>query len=348
LLDHPRSAAAVSDDVLAARRLAAHCAAYKGAHTGRALLQLATTAIPFFVLAALMVLLVEHSIWLTLALAVLAAGFVVRLFIIQHDCGHGSFFHSRFANTLTGRLISLVTLTPYAHWRRSHALHHAGSGNLKRRGVGDINTLTVREYLGLPAGKRLQYRLYRNPFILFTLGAPIYFLVLQRFPFGAQLPLLETMSSIGPLNVALVAVYGSLMAAVGVKLLLMAYLPVMLISSWIAGWLFFVQHQFEEAYWEDHEEWDFHLAAVRGSSYYALPKVLQWFTGNIGLHHIHHMCSRIPNYRLQKCMDDCEELRHASPKLSLLESFKCMRLSLWDEERRKLVGFGDLRKQKPA
>lgn len=348
MTDYPRTDPAASEDVLAARRLAAHCMAYKGADTKRALLQLATTAIPFFALAALMVVLVEHSIWLTLALAVLTAGFVIRLFIIQHDCGHGSFFHSSFANTLTGRLISLVTFTPYAHWQRSHALHHAGSGNLKRRGVGDINTLTVREYLGLPVRERLRYRLYRNPFILFTLGAPIYFLVLQRFPFGAQLPLLETMSSIGPLNVALVAVYGSLMATVGVKLLLLTYLPVMLISSWIAGWLFYVQHQFEEAYWEDHEEWDFHLAAVRGSSYYALPKVLQWFTGNIGLHHIHHICSRIPNYRLQKCMDDCEELRHASPKLTLLESLKCMRLSLWDEEKRKLVPFSDLRRPKPV
>jgi len=330
-----------------ARRLTVHCAAYKGADTKRALIQLLDTAAPFMAFAIALILAIQHSIGLTLLLAVPTAGFLIRLFIIQHDCGHGSFFHSRAANDLTGRLISILTLTPYGHWRRSHAEHHASSGNLGRRGVGDINTLTIREYLDLPAGGRLRYRLYRNPFILIIIGAPIYFLLLQRFPFGAQLPFRQILSSIGSLDLAIAALYGTLFAFVGVQPVLMAFLPVAFIASWAAGWLFYVQHQFEDAYWEDSEDWDFHLAGLTGSSHYALPRVLQWFTGNIGLHHIHHLCSRIPNYRLQECLDASPELQQLGPRLTLLGSFKCVRLALWDEDERKLVGFGHLRRPGP-
>ncbi len=338
---------ASDENIAKGRRLAAHCVAYRRANTGRAAFQLITTAVPFFALATAMTLLVQHAFWATLLLAVPAAGLLVRLFIIQHDCGHGSFFSSRFANTVTGRLLSILTITPFAHWRRSHALHHASSGNLMRRGVGDIDTLSVSEYLALPALRKLQYRLYRNPFVLFLIGVPFYFLVIQRFPFGAPVSHNGGWRSIVVLNAAIAVVYGLLMAIIGVTTFLMAFVPVWILSASIGGWLFFIQHQFEDAYWDDETNWDFHLAAIHGSSYYALPPVLQWFTGNIGLHHIHHLCSRIPNYRLQECMDDCPELKHVSPRLTLSESLKCARLALWDADANKLVGFGNLKGHGP-
>ena len=330
------------DDIQKGRRLAAHCAAYREANSGRAIFQLATTTIPFFALVVLMVLLAPHVLWATLLLSIPAAGLVIRLFIIQHDCGHGSFFPSRMANTATGRVLSVLTLTPYAHWRRSHALHHASSGNLRRRGVGDINTLTVREYQNLSRLRRLQYRLYRNPFFLFLFGAPFYFMVIQRFPFGAPVSQNGGWRSILLLNISIACVYGLLIAAIGLGPMIAVCVPIWFFAAGIGGWLFFIQHQFEDAYWDDEANWDFHLAAIHGSSYYVLPPVLQWFTGNIGLHHIHHLCSRIPNYRLQECMDDCPELEYVSPRLTLLESLKCARLSLWDEESRKLIGFTQL------
>lgn len=331
-----------SQDMQKGRRLAAHCSAYRHADTRRALFQLFTTVIPFFVLAGAMTYLSQHALWASLLLAVPAAGLLVRIFIIQHDCGHGSFFPSRRANTIMGRLLSVLTLTPYDHWRRSHALHHASSGNLQRRGVGDINTMTVREYMALSGGRRLQYRLYRNPFILFLLGVPVYFLLIHRFPFGAPLSGNGGWRSIVGLNIAIICVYGLLMASVGWMPFVAAYIPVWIMAAAIGGWLFFIQHQFEDAYWADEENWDLQIAAIHGSSYYVLPRVLQWFTGNIGLHHIHHLCSRIPNYRLQECMDDCPELEYVSPRLTLGESVKCARLSLWDEDGRKLIGFGDV------
>ncbi|MFZ1988245.1 MAG: fatty acid desaturase [Alphaproteobacteria bacterium] len=341
----------VSDQILHLRafvkRLARHCAAFKGADARRSALQLTATIVPFFGLLAAMYAAVDAAYWLTLLLAVPTAGLLVRLFIIQHDCGHGSYFKTRFVNDVLGRFMSVFTLTPYGHWKQHHALHHATSGNLDKRGFGDIHTLTVSEYEAMPVLGRLKYRLYRNPFIMILIGAPINFFVLQRFPIGRSLPNHSGWRSVLVLNLILAIVFGSLVVVGGFKHVMMTYLPVSIIGAWVGGWLFFVQHQFENTAWERTTDWDPRVAALYGSSYFELPRVLRWFTGNIGLHHIHHLCSRIPNYRLQECLDASPELQSVSRRLTFIESFKCTRLSLWDENRRKLVRFDD-RGAKPS
>jgi omega-6 fatty acid desaturase (delta-12 desaturase) len=307
----------------------------------RSLFQLVSTAMPF---AALLVLMAtEGRYWLTLLLAVPTAGLLVRLFIIQHDCGHGSYFKSRFANDFLGRALCVLTLTPYDHWKKGHAMHHASNGNLDRRGRGDVDTLTVREYEALAPARKLGYRLYRNPFVMVLLGAPINFILLQRLPTGRTFRDRRACRSIVSLNVALVVAFGLPMTVIGVVPVLATYLPVMVIASWIGNWLFYVQHQFEDAYWERDSEWDFHTAALVGSSYFELPRILQWFSGNIGLHHVHHLCSRIPNYHLQACLDIAPELRQISNGITLRDSVGCWRLALWDEKRRLLIGFRDLK-----
>ncbi len=313
-----------------------------GADWKRSLLQLATTAIPFVGLLLAMAAASRDSYWLTLLLAIPAAGLLVRLFIIQHDCGHGSFFKSRQANDVLGRALSLFTLTPYGHWRLGHAVHHASSGNLDRRGRGDVEILTVTEYESLSTLGRLGYRLYRNPFVMVLLGAPINFIVLQRIPRGRSFRELDARRSILSLDVALVLAFGLPMMMIGVSSVLAIYLPVMILASWIGNWLFYVQHQFSDPYWERDGEWDFHAAALRGSSYFKLPAVLQWFSGNIGLHHVHHLCSRVPNYRLQDCFDSSPELHNIARRITLRESLGCWRLALWDEERRLMIGFREL------
>ncbi len=325
-----------------ARRLFAHCAAYREADTWRSVAQLMITASGFVALIVLMFASLEYGYWLPLALSVVAGGFLLRLFVIQHDCGHGSYFKSRRANDTIGRIISVLTLTPYGFWRKAHALHHASSGDLGRRGVGDIDTLTVREYLGLSRLGRLRYRLYRNPVILVVIGAPLYFLVFQRIPSGGMWLSKEAWISVLSLNAALIAFYGGLFATLGAGPVLMVFAPVALIGAWAGVWLFFVQHQFEDTLWDQSDDWNMQVAALGGSSYYVLPRLLQWFTGNIGLHHIHHLNSRIPNYRLQECLDASPELK-AMNRLTLLESLKCVRLALWDEDQRKLVGFSAVR-----
>ncbi len=323
-----------------ARALAQHCAAYRRPSAGRASLQLATTIAPFAALLGVLIWLGDHNYWLTMLLAIPLGGLLVRFFIIQHDCGHGSFFASRRLNDLVGRCMSVFTVTPYGMWRRVHAQHHATSGNLDRRGAGDIETLTVREYLALPKLSRLRYRVYRNPLFLFGIGVPAFFVVLQRVPWGHPMPIRESWKSIFGLDAAIVAVYGVLGWLISFKLLLVIALPAILVASAVGGWLFFVQHQFEGTHWESAPDWDFQIAAIHGSSYYDLPKVLNWFTGNIGLHHIHHLNSMVPNYRLQECLAASEEFK-ALNRLTLLESFKCARLTLWCEETRKLVGFAE-------
>jgi omega-6 fatty acid desaturase (delta-12 desaturase) len=273
-----------------------------------------------------------------LLLAVPVGGLLVRLFIIQHDCGHGSFFTSRTANTWVGRSLSVLTLTPYGYWRRSHALHHSSAGDLSRRGIGDVDTLTVREYRARSAWEKAKYRIYRHPAVLHVVGPPLYFIVLQRLPFLQALPAREAWRSIMGLNVALLLVYGALAALVGLWVAFIVVVPLAGVASWIGGWLFFVQHQFEDTRWDDGDVWDFQTGALRGSSYYVLPRVLQWFTGSVGLHHIHHLNSRIPNYRLQACLD-AEPLLAGMSRLTWRESLSCIGLALWDERRRKLVSF---------
>jgi omega-6 fatty acid desaturase (delta-12 desaturase) len=309
----------------------------------RSILQLVTTATPFIVLLVVMAAVSHGRYWLTLLLAVPAAGLLVRLFIIQHDCGHGSFFRSRAANDSLGRALSVLTLTPYGSWSQGHAAHHASTGNLDRRGRGDVETWTVAEYRAAAPLKKLLYRLYRNPFVMVGLGAPINFIVLQRLPLGHALRNASSRRSILSLDLALLVLFGFSSAAFGVVTVLGTYLPVMIIASWIGNWLFYVQHQFDMTHWERDDDWNFHVAALSGSSYFKLPPLLQWFSGNIGLHHVHHLCSRVPNYRLQACMDAAPELQPVTKSVTLRESVGCWRLALWDEHRRLLVGFRDLR-----
>jgi acyl-lipid omega-6 desaturase (Delta-12 desaturase) len=281
--------------------------------------------------------------WISLLIAVPAAGFLVRLFMIQHDCGHGAFFRHRTVNDWVGRIIGVLTLTPYDFWRRTHAAHHASSGNLDQRGLGDISTLTVREYLARSKWGRFCYRVYRHPVVMFGVGPAYLFILQQRLPIGllrgGWKPWLSTMAT----NVALAAVVATLIWFVGIGPLLLIHLPTTLIAGSIGVWLFYVQHQFDPTFWARKPEWSFQEAALYGSSHYQLPGVLRWFTANIGMHHVHHLCSRIPYYQLPKALRDHPELDNVS-QLTILQSFNCVRLALWDEQERRLVSFRDLRR----
>jgi omega-6 fatty acid desaturase (delta-12 desaturase) len=284
----------------------------------------------------------EVGYWLCLLLAVPTAGFLMRLFMIQHDCGHGAFFRYRLANDWLGRALGVLTLTPYDFWRRTHALHHASSGNLERRGIGDIETLTVREYLALPRWRRLGYRLYRHPFVMFGIG-PAYLFILQfRLPVGLMrggwMPWLSTMAT----NLAIAIVVAAMMWLVGIGPFLLVHLPIILIGASIGVWLFYVQHQFEDTFWAESDSWNLHEAALHGSSYYDLPTILRWCTANIGVHHVHHLCSKIPYYRLPSVLRDYPELGRVG-RLTLGESLRCVRLVLWDESQQRLISFREMR-----
>jgi len=309
----------------------------------RGAVELAVTALPLAVLwMAIWAGLHYGHYWLSFLLILPAAGFLVRMFIIQHDCGHGSFFRHRRANDWVGRVIGVLTFTPYDYWRRTHALHHATSGNLERRGIGDIDTLTVAEYRARSFWGRLGYRLYRHPIVMFALGPAYLFIVEQRLPIdllrGGWVPWASVMAT----NVAIFATVAALMWFVGIGTFLLVHLPVALIASSIGVWLFYVQHQFEDTHWDREAEWNMQEAALHGSSHYDLPPVLRWFTANIGMHHIHHLCSRIPFYRLPRVLRDYPELRDIG-RLTLWQSFRCVHLVLWDETQRRLVSFRDAR-----
>lgn len=320
------------------QQLAKHCLNYRNSDARRATLQLVNTLVPFILLCLAMYHALSISYLLTLLLAVPTSGMIVRIFIIQHDCGHGSFFNNSTANDWTGRALSIFTITPYAYWRRLHALHHASSSNLDKRGYGDIDTLTVAEYNALDFSGRLKYRIYRNPFFLMFIGGPLHFAVLQRLPLAFEKPSRQMWISVMGLNLALVLFYGSIIFYIGWAAFLAMAIPVAMLTSAAGIWLFYIQHQFEDTHWANAEEWDRKSAALYGSSYYRLPKILQWFTGNIGIHHVHHLCSSIPNYRLQECLDDEPELKTINV-LTIRESLRYASLSLWDEEMKKLVPF---------
>jgi omega-6 fatty acid desaturase (delta-12 desaturase) len=317
-------------------------AGYREPSNARSILEIVITVLPLALLWLLMWASLDVGYWLCLLLAVPAAGFLVRLFMIQHDCGHGAFFRQRAANDWVGRVIGVLTLTPYDFWRRTHALHHAGSGNLDRRGIGDIDMLTVREYLALPRRRRLLYRLYRNPLVLFGIGPVYNFALRQRLPLGLMRggwqPWASTMAT--NLGIAMLAVL--LIWLVGVGPFLLVHLPITFLGAAIGVWLFYVQHQFEDTFWDRNENWNFHDAALHGSSHYDLPRVLRWFTANIGVHHVHHLCSRIPYYRLPTVLRDHPQLAEVG-RLTLLESLKCLRMALWSEEQRRGISFRELR-----
>jgi acyl-lipid omega-6 desaturase (Delta-12 desaturase) len=321
-------------------------APYRASSTARAFVQLCTTILPLAALVAVMYAMLDVSYWITLALAVPAAGFLVRTFIIMHDCGHGSFVPSRRANEVIGFITGAITLTPFAQWRRDHALHHASSGDLDRRGHGDVLTLTVDEYLARSRWGRLKYRLYRHPITLFVLG-PIFLLFVRHLPAAGIALTTKTKIESRATTAAIVAIVVAFTLAIGWKAVLLVYGPIILIAGATGNWLFYVQHQFEDAYWEAHEGWDYAEAAIKGASYYRLPRVLEWMTGRIGLHHVHHLDPKIPNYLLRRCHDENGVLQ-AVNVLTIRESIRTASLKLWDAEHRRMVGFRALRSRRTA
>ena len=315
-------------------------ARYQKSSTGRAVWQIVNTLVPYVAIWYLMYLSLTVSYWLVVPLAILAGAFLVRVFIISHDCGHGSFFKSRTANDILGFITGVLTFTPYHHWRWEHSIHHSSSGDLDRRGTGDVWTLTVQEYLEASRWKRFSYRLARNPVVLFVLAPLFLFLIMQRLP-KLKAPLRERLSVYWT-NLALLAIAGGLSWIFGFKTYLIIQLTVMMVAGSAGVWLFYVQHQFEGVYWERSGEWDYTTAALKGSSFYKLPKVLQWFSGNIGFHHIHHLSPRIPNYHLEKC-HKAEPLFQTVKPITLLGSLKSFTFRLWDEQKHRLVGYGQLK-----
>jgi acyl-lipid omega-6 desaturase (Delta-12 desaturase) len=312
-------------------------APYRTADDRRAFGELAITAGLFVALWIAMLAALQVSILIVFLLAIPAAGLMVRLFMIQHDCGHGALFSSRTTNDAVGRVIGVFTLTPYDLWKNFHAEHHAGSGNLDRRGIGDIDTITVAEYRSRTPLQRLAYRLYRHPAVMFGIGPSYLFIFKQRLPFGAMDEAKAWISTQGT-NVAALALAAAVIYAVGLQAFLVIHVPIVVIAASIGVWLFYVQHQFEHTYWERNPDWSHPEAALHGSSFYDLPKPLMWMSGNIGLHHVHHLSSRIPFHRLPKVVEDYPELRQIS-RITFWQSLKCVRLTLWDEQRKKLVTF---------
>jgi omega-6 fatty acid desaturase (delta-12 desaturase) len=306
----------------------------------RGLWQLANTLIPYGAIWYLMYLCLSVSIWLALPLAVIAGGFLVRIFIIFHDCGHGSFLKSQRANDILGFLTGVLTFTPYRHWRWEHALHHSTSGDLDRRGVGDLWTITVQEYLEATRWKRFGYRLARNPVILFLIAPLALFLLKYRIPHSKAPP--RERRSVHLTNLATVTLAAGLISIFGLKAYALVQLTMLVVAGAAGVWLFYVQHQFEGAYWERGDQWDYTAAALQGSSFYKLPKILQWFSGNIGFHHVHHLSPRIPNYHLEKCHTSEPLFRSVRP-ITFLSAFKCLSYRLWDEQQRRLVGYRHLR-----
>lgn len=308
----------------------------------RSLVELAITATPFAILWLLTWAALDAGHAIGFLLAVPAGAFLLRLFLIQHDCGHGAFFKRQASNDWVGRVLGVFTLTPYDYWRRSHAIHHASTSNLDARGVGDVDTLTVAEFRALSRSRRFLYRLYRHPLVLFGFGPAYLFLLRHRLPIGMMKkgwrPWLSAMGT----NASIAAVAGALIWAMGLKLFLLVHLPITLVAATLGVWFFYVQHQFEHTRWESGENWSFHEAALHGSSHYVLPPVLRWFSANIGIHHVHHLAGRIPFYRLPEVLREVPALAEIS-RVTLRESFRTVRLVLWDERTRRLISFAEAR-----
>jgi len=303
--------------------------------------QLVSTLVPLIASFVLMYWSLSVSYWLTLLLAIPAAGLTIRTFIIMHDCGHGSILPSKTWNNIIGWITGILTTTPYAHWRREHAIHHATSGHLEQRGTGDISTMTVREYLSASPLRKFWYRIYRNPVMLLGFG-PAFLFIKHRWPTRGIAGRKEVWN-VHLTNLALAALITTLSLLIGFREFMLIWLPIFLLSGSAGVWLFYVQHQFEDAYWRGGEDWEYATAAMYGSSYFRLPKVLQWFTGNIGFHHVHHLSPKIPNYRLEKCHRENPTFQTVVT-LTLRESIRTLGLRLWDEESGRMVSFGHLRR----
>jgi omega-6 fatty acid desaturase (delta-12 desaturase) len=294
--------------------------------------------VPYFVLWYVAYRLLSVSFWVALPVLALAGGFLMRTFIIFHDCGHGSFFKSQKANAFWGTFTGWFTFTPYYQWRHEHAVHHARSGDLDRRGTGDVWTMTLKEYQTAPLMTKIIYSVFRNPFFMLVFGPLVMFIIVHRFAtpkFGRR----ETFSVILT-DMVMAATLLVAAATIGIQTYLLVQVPILMIAGTIGIWMFYVQHQYEGVYWERHDEWDYLTAALRGSSFYKLPKIFQWFSGNIGIHHIHHLSPKIPNYNLQACHDE-NELFQIEP-VTFVPSLKSLAFRLWDEDQHKLVWYSAL------
>lgn len=334
------------------RRIANHCKNFQGAHLHRSLSQAGLSIALYAGVIAGCFWAVSSGLWpLVFLLGPLAGGLLVKLFTIQHDCGHGSYFKSKRANHALGFFISILTFTPYGFWRDAHNRHHASSGDLDRRGIGGVDTLTVEEYRALSPTNKFLYRFYRHPVVMIAFGAPIYFIFMQRIPMAGPMPFTETYQgmrlgqiwkSVVALNIALVLFYGGLSFLLGFGAVALVFGVSVTVAAWAGTWLFFVQHQYEDTYWAARPKWNYAEAAIFGSSHYKLPTPLRWLSGNIGLHHIHHLASLIPNYRLMECYRASEDLL-SLPVMTIKDSLKCARLALWCTAQQKMVSISSLR-----
>ena len=311
-------------------------APYKIPSTRSAVWQLINTLGPYILLWIAMAYLIQISWWYVLPLTILAAGFTVRLFIIFHDCGHGAFFKSKRANDIVGVILGILTFTPYYRWHHAHLIHHRTAGNLDKRGVGDVWTLTVEEYNNRTPRQQFFYRVYRNPFIMFGLGAGLMFLVMHRLT-GKDFTRRDRIS-VYVTNLGIAALATGISLLIGFKAFLLIQIPIVYFAATAGVFLFYVQHQFPDVNWYRDEEWDYSTVAINGASYFKLPAILQWFSGNIGFHHIHHLSSKIPNYKLEKCYKENDGFRQATP-VNIKTGLKTVRLKLWDEENQRLVTF---------
>jgi omega-6 fatty acid desaturase (delta-12 desaturase) len=333
-----RHTAGVETAVLEPRQLVSELKPFTKVHTGRSVWELAVTLAPFFALMLAMLVALDAGYVIALALVPVAGLLLLRTFIIQHDCGHGAFLNKRASNDRLGRVLGVLTFTPYDCWRRSHTLHHASTGNLDGRGFGDVDTLTVREFQSRSPFQRLLYRAYRHPVVLFGIGPAYLFLLRHRLPIGLMKEGTQYWISALGTNLATAGVLAGLMAAFGIGTTLLVVIPTLLVAATTGVWLFYVQHQFEQAHWDRGEDWTFHDAALLGSSHLDLPQPLRWFTGNIGIHHVHHLASRIPFYRLPGVLAAYPQLRDCN-RLTMPETVKPLTLALWDEDKRRLVSF---------
>lgn len=320
------------------RKLASELKPFAKAQTGRSVRELAVTLVPLFGVVLVMLLAVASGHYIALALTPVAGLLLLRTFIIQHDCGHDAFLPRRAGNDWVGRALGVLTFTPYDCWKRSHTLHHAGTGNLDARGFGDVDTLTVREFQSLGRAGRLMYRAYRHPIVLFGIGPAYLFLLRHRLPIGLMREGPRYWISAIATNLVTAVLLGGLMAVFGIGTTLLVVIPTLLIAASTGVWLFYIQHQFEQAHWDRGADWTFHKAALHGSSHLDLPQPLRWFTANIGVHHVHHLASRIPFYRLRDVLAAHPELRDVN-RFTALQTLQPLGLTLWDEDKRRLVSF---------
>jgi len=315
-------------------------APFEKSETSASVWQIINTIPPFFILWFLAYLSLDISVWLTVALSVVASGFIVRVFIIFHDCTHGSFFKSKKANAVLGTITGIMTLFAYEKWKRDHSIHHATSSNLDKRGVGDVWVMTVDEYVEATPGRRFAYRLYRNPIVMFGLGPLFLYLVSNRF--NRKDARKKERNNTYFINVAIVVLYSFMIWLVGIQAFAIIQGTMLIVAGSLGIWLFYVQHQFEDSYFEDEEQWDYVKAAVDGSSYYKLPKILQWLTGNIGYHHVHHLSPRVPNYRLEQAHESAPPL-HKATTITLKTSLQSLRFRLYDETKKTFVSFKEIK-----